>query len=94
MSSDGGHSALNGNCTPGMWSVRNVLGENLYTRAENSAINGMSALDFLLLMFPPKQLVAMVDLTNSVFTNLEANTANTLELLKCFDVAVDSHEVL
>ena len=97
MSSGGGHPSLNGNYIPAgsMWSVMNVLvDENLCPGAANSAINGMSALDFFLLMFPPKQLVAMVDLTNIELTNLEANTTNTSELLKFFGVAVDSHEVL
>ena len=62
---------LHGNYTPRMWSVRNVLGENLYPGAANLAINGMSAFDFFPLMFPPKQLVAMVDLTNIELSNLE-----------------------
>jgi hypothetical protein len=80
--------SLNGNCTPRMWSVRNVLGENLYPGAPNSAINGMSAMDFFLLMFPPKQLVAKVDLTSIELAKLEANTTNTSELLKFFGVLI------
>ena len=82
--------SLNGNYTPRMWSVKNVLDENLYPGAPNAATNGMSALNyFLLVMFPPKQLVAMVDLTNIELVKLEANnTTNTLELLKFFGVLI------
>ena len=80
--------SLNGNFTPRMWSVKNVLGENLYPGALNAATNGRSALDFFLLMFPPKQLVVMVDLTNIELVKLEANTINTSELLKFFGVLI------
>ena len=82
--------SLNGNYTPRMWSVRNVVGENLYPGGPNAATttNGMSALDFFLLMFPPKQLVAMVDLTNIELAKLEANTTNISELLKFFGVLI------
>jgi hypothetical protein len=45
-------------------------------------------MDFFLLMFPPKQLVAMVDLTNIELETLEANMTNTLELLKFFSVLI------
>ena len=39
-------------------------------------------------MFPPKQLVAMVDLTNIELVKLEANTTNTSEILKFFGVLI------
>ena len=48
----------------------------------------MSAMDFFLLMFPPKQLVVMVDLTNIELEKLEANMTNTSELLKFFGVLI------
>ena len=68
--------------------MKNVLGENLYPGAPNAATNGMSALDFFLLVFPPKQLVVMVDLTKIELVKLEANTTNTLDLLKFFGVLI------
>jgi hypothetical protein len=79
---------FSGNHTPRMWSERNVVGENLYRGQPNSAINSMSAMDFFLLMFPPKQLVAMIDLTNIELEKLEANTTYTSELLKFFGVLI------
>ncbi len=80
---------FNGSHTPCMWSVRNgVGGENLYPGQPNLAINSMSAMDFFLLVFPPKQLVAMVDLTNIELKKLEVNTNNTSELLKFFGVLI------
>jgi hypothetical protein len=72
-----------------MWSsVRNEVGENFYPKQPNSAINGMSAMDFFLLMYTPRKLVAMVDLINIELEKLEANTTNTLELLKFFGVLI------
>jgi hypothetical protein len=68
--------------------MRNEVGENLYPGQPNLAINGTSAMDFFLLMFPPKQLVLMVDLTNIELEKLEANTTNTSELLKFFGVLI------
>ena len=79
---------LNGNHAPCMWSVRNGVGENLYPGQPNLAINSMSATDFFLLIFPPKQLVAMVDLTNIELEKLEVNTTNTSDLLKFFGVLI------
>jgi hypothetical protein len=67
---------FNGNYTPHMWSVRNEVGENFYPGQPHSAISGMSAMDFFLQMFPPRQLVVMVDLTNIELEKLEANTTN------------------
>ena len=66
-----------------IWSVRNVIGENLIPGAANlAAVNSMSAIVFFLLMFPQKQLASMVDLTNYELAKLELNATNTSELLE------------
>ena len=39
-------------------------------------------------MFPPKQLIMMVDLTNNELAKLDANPTNTSELLKFFGVLI------
>ena len=51
-----------------------------------AAINGNATIDFFLVMFPPKQLVSVVDLTNYELAKLEQNASNTSELLKFFGV--------
>jgi hypothetical protein len=72
-----------------IWSVRNVIGENLIPGAANlAAVNSMSAIVFFLLMFPQKQLVSMVDLTNYELAKLELNATNTSELLELFGVLI------
>jgi hypothetical protein len=69
--------------------VRNVIGEVMFPGATNSAaINGMSALDFFLLMFPPKQLITMVDLTNAELSKWGLNTTNSSEMLKFFGILI------
>jgi hypothetical protein len=69
--------------------VRNVISENLIPGAATSAaINCISAIDFFLLMFPPKQLVSMVDLTNDELAKLELIVTNTSDFLKFFGVLI------
>jgi Transposase IS4 len=40
------------------------------------------------LMFPPKQLILMVELTNHELVQLDLNATNTSELLKFFSVLI------
>ncbi len=55
-----------------------LVRSNIIPGAVNSAaINGMSAFDFFLLMFPQKQLVSMVDLTHYELAKVELNATNT-----------------
>jgi Transposase IS4 len=69
--------------------VKNVIGENMIPGgAHLAAVNGMGALDCFLLMFPPKQLASMDDLTNHELAKLEMNATNTSELLKFFGVLI------
>lgn len=79
---------LNGAVNPRLWSVRNVIGEVLIPGANSAAINGMSPIDFFLLMFPPKQLLHMVDLTNAELLKLDLQPTNTSEILKFFGVLI------
>lgn len=45
-------------------------------------IKGETALDFFLLMFLPKQLINVVNKSNTELLKLELNATNTLEKLK------------
>jgi hypothetical protein len=42
-----------------------MVGDVLVPGTNTAAINHMTPLDFFLLMFPPKQLIDMVKLTNT-----------------------------
>ncbi len=60
-------------------------GDVLVSGANTAAISDMTPLDFFL-MFPPKQLIDMVELTNAELTKLELNKTNYSEMLKFFGV--------
>ena len=65
------------------------MGDALVPGAGNIAtVSEMSALNFFLLMFSPKQLRAMVELTNIELTKLELQTTNTSEMLKFFGLLI------
>ena len=80
---------LNGAVPPRQWSVRTAVGDILIPGAGNiAALNDMSALDFFLLMFPPKQLTAMVELTNIELAKYNQQITDTSEMLKFFGLMI------
>ena len=80
---------LNGNVPPRVWSIRNVVGEVLVP-GQNMATTpqDMSPLDFFLLMFPPKQLLDMVEWTNVQLNKLVLKETSGSELLKLFGLFI------
>ena len=80
---------LNGVVPPRLWGVRNVIGEVMIPgTTKTAAINSMSAIDFFLFMFPPKQLITMVDLTNAELSKSALNATNSSEMLKFFGILI------
>ncbi len=75
---------LNGFVPFRLWSIRNNMGDVLVPGANTAAISDITPLDFFLLMFPPKQFIDMVELTNTELTKLELNKTNCSEMLKFF----------
>jgi hypothetical protein len=63
-----------------------MVGDVLVPGANTAAISDMTPLGFILLMFPRKQLIDMVELTNTELTKLELNKINCREMLKFFGV--------
>jgi hypothetical protein len=64
-----------------------MVGDVLVPGAKTAAISDMTPIDFfLLLMFLSKQLIDMVELTNTKLTKLELNKTNCSEMMKFFGV--------
>jgi Transposase IS4 len=84
-----GDPPLNGNVPFRQWSVRSVVGDILYPGGPtNGQQERMSPLDYFLLMFPPKQLTAMVQLTNVQLHLKDLQPTTTGELLKWFGLII------
>jgi hypothetical protein len=79
---------LNGNVPPRVWSIRNVVGEVLVPGQNMATTQDMSPLDFFLLMFPPKQLLDMVEWTNVQLNKLVLKETSGSELLKLFGLFI------
>jgi hypothetical protein len=65
-------------CAPKPWQMKDAVGE--YHSAGSNKSSGLSQLDYFLLLFPPKQLVTMLELTNEslVMNRKKAMTAGEL----------------
>jgi hypothetical protein len=79
---------LNGNVPFRQWSVRNMVGDVLYPGGPNSEDDHMSPLDYFILMFPPKQLSAIVRLTNAELHLRDLQATTTGEILKWFGIII------
>ena len=79
---------LNGNVPWRQWSIHTPVGETLIPGRNQATTSKMMPIDFFLLMFPPKQLLAMVQHSN---TQLDADRfarTNSSEMLKFFGVII------
>jgi Transposase IS4 len=79
---------LNGLVPIRMWSIHNSVGEVFTPGGCNMIVRDFSALDFFLLMFPPKQLSDMVCLTNVQLLKSSLKQTTASELLKFFGVII------
>ena len=79
---------LNGNVPYRKWSIRTLIGDVLIPGTNTATTNDMSALDFFLVMFPPKQLNNMVQFSNDELTQFNLPRTNISELLKFFGVII------
>jgi hypothetical protein len=81
---------LNGNVPLRQWSVRSMVGDIFYPGGPNNGQHGdqMSPLDYFMLMFPAKQLSAMVRLTNVQLHLKNLQLTMTGEILKWFGLII------
>ena len=80
---------LNGNVPFRQWSIRNMVGEILTPGQSNlTTAQEMSPLDFVLLMFPPKQLSDMIHWTNCELVKLDLKQTTDRGLLKLFGIII------